>query len=62
MLGLLQVVEDTEEDEMEACFFVDLWLQKLLAAKYLASLLHQGKVRLRVLWLNKSNTIFKIKP
>ena len=36
MFGLLQAVENTEEDEVESYRFTNLW-QSFLAAKYLAS-------------------------
>ena len=44
VFGLLQAVENTEEDEVESHRFINLW-QSFLAAKYLASLLDEGKVQ-----------------
>ena len=44
MFGLLQAVENTEEDEVESHRFTNLW-QSFLAAKYLASLLSERKVQ-----------------
>ena len=44
MVGLLQAMENPEEDEVESYRFTNLW-QSFLAAKYLASLLSEGKVQ-----------------